>query len=98
MSERILADRLSTLPDRRTAERRVEQDDMPNGHQERSGTERRISPAIGENAIQQCERLRESNKELLHALEMVRDANCDDPHIPPSALACINAAIAKAQP
>ena len=33
--------------------------------------------------------------DLLHALEMVRDANRDDPHIPPAALACINAAIEK---
>lgn len=35
--------------------------------------------------------------ELLHALQMVRDANLDDPHIPPIALATINAAIAKAE-
>lgn len=34
--------------------------------------------------------------DLLHALEMVRDANKDEPHIPPIALATIEAAIAKA--
>lgn len=34
--------------------------------------------------------------DLLHALEMVRDANRDDPHIPQIALATIEAAIAKA--
>lgn len=34
--------------------------------------------------------------EMLHALEMVRDANRTDPHIPSIALACIEEAIAKA--
>jgi hypothetical protein len=36
-------------------------------------------------------------KEMLAALEMVRDANRDEPHIPPTALAAIEAAIAKAK-
>lgn len=44
----------------------------------------------------EIERLRAVIAEMLHALEMVRDANRDDPHIPPAALACIEAAIAKA--
>lgn len=35
--------------------------------------------------------------ELVHALEMVRDANKSDPHIPSVALATIDAAIAKAK-
>lgn len=35
--------------------------------------------------------------ELLRALEMVRDANRDDPHIPEPALRSIEAAIAKAE-
>jgi hypothetical protein len=35
--------------------------------------------------------------DMLHALEMVRDANKTDPHIPPAALATIEAAIAKAR-
>lgn len=35
---------------------------------------------------------------MLHALHMVRDANRDEPHIPPTALAVIEAAIAKAEP
>lgn len=35
--------------------------------------------------------------EMLHALEMVRDANRDEPHIPLIALATIEAAIAKAK-
>lgn len=43
-------------------------------------------------------RLAAAAPDLLHALEMVRDANRDDPHIPTAALACIDAAIAKAQP
>lgn len=34
--------------------------------------------------------------DMLHALEMVRDANLEDPHIPSAALATIEAAIAKA--
>lgn len=34
--------------------------------------------------------------DLLHALEMVRDANRSDPHIPDYALRTIDAAIAKA--
>lgn len=34
---------------------------------------------------------------LVHALEMVRDANRDDPHIPPIALATIDAALAASQ-
>lgn len=34
--------------------------------------------------------------ELLHALQMVRDANRDEPHIPPVALATIERAIVKA--
>lgn len=35
--------------------------------------------------------------DLYEALEMVRDANESDPHIPPSALAKIHAALAKAR-
>ena len=35
--------------------------------------------------------------EMLEALYMVRDANRDEPHIPPPALAVIDAAIAKAE-
>lgn len=34
--------------------------------------------------------------DMLHALEMVRDANRDNPHIPPTALAMIEAAINRA--
>ncbi len=41
-------------------------------------------------------RLIASAPDLLHALQMVRDANRDEPHIPPTALATIEAAIAKA--
>jgi len=34
---------------------------------------------------------------MLHALQMVWDANLTDPHIPPIALATIKASIAKAE-
>lgn len=64
---------------------------------ERRTSDRRVSPAVGELAIQECARLRAVNAEMLHALEMVRDANRDEPHIPQPALDCINAAITKAE-
>lgn len=38
---------------------------------ERRTAERRISPAIGEHAIQECARLRAVNAELLAALQAV---------------------------
>lgn len=40
-------------------------------HEERRQTERRISPAIGEFAVQECERLRVENARLREALRSV---------------------------
>lgn len=82
MPERILADELSSLPDRRTAERRV-------------------SPAVGEFAINECARLRAIKTDLLAALIDLRERHqIDEPHHADLCDHCrmADAAIAAAQP
>lgn len=65
---------------------------------DRRTTERRVSPAVGSFAIQECSRLRALNAELAtqlqHAIDILDQSSADAP----GSLRFMRVALAKAQP